>query len=109
MKKVASIVSWLGWAFESISFILMFAMGYPVEEECPIPGGGTTVVTTKHPFEWYLWLTAIGLLLIQAGILVYREFAVKKGHKILPGILTLCLATIPGGIVTLCIPKKTLK
>ena len=86
MKIAASIVSWVGGI---ITIIMTW-------NQCaPLIAGG------------YAWIPIL-LTVVMIGILIGREIAVPKGHKIALGVLTLLFVSLIGGILTLCIPDDSL-
>ena len=111
MKKTASIVSWITGCLTIFTFLLILAKGHSVSHiTCVVPSISSTcqVVVEKVPYEPWMWVVWGVFSAVAIGVLIWREIAVRRGEKTICGILTIIFASIPGGILTLCIPLDDL-
>lgn len=123
MKIVASILSWLGVvAFLAVAIFLLNQGTEVSEKVCSMTSsiydlGGLHVTgftyqcrnqMTHGSYPLWVWLLCFGYALLQVIILLWRRHALSEGNKIACGIATLIFVSIPGGILTLCLPQKEL-
>ena len=88
MKIAAAVLSWIGGALTIALLWINFAMLIGVEA---------------------LWLLIpLFMTIVTLVVLIYRQWAVSHGTKVLAGVLTIIFCGLLGGIFTLCIPESDL-
>ena len=110
MKIAASITSWLGGVVTAGVGFVRLSMGHETDVLYYVDGlypvkTGTTKMVSYDTWVWVLWFIYLGGML---AILILREISVRRGSKVLFGVLTLIFASLVGGILTLCIPDSEL-
>ena len=89
MKRVASVLSWIGGIITAVYLWIVF--GY---------------IASFTDFA-FLIIPALYTIL-DLVILIWREKAVENGNKVGCGVCTLIFCSLVGGILTLCIPDSQL-
>ena len=110
MRIVSSIFSWIGGVVTIIVGFVRLSIGHEVDDIYYIDGlypvkTGATKIVPYDTWVWVLWFIYLGGML---AVLILREISVRRGSKVLFGVLTLIFASLVGGILTLCIPDSEL-
>ena len=107
MKKACSVVSWLTYLIGYGALAGSLALGrLGVVKVCNT--WGCHYETVRQPYPFIVWIIYIIFVVLGLFVLSYREVAVNRGNKTLAGVLTIIFASVPGGIMTLCIPDYQL-
>ena len=107
IRLLATIFSWVGGVVTTLLEVLFLSSGIDLpegKEYCNGLGICSNHVTFE-PWVWFLWFI---LFCIRVMVLFWRHNALENEKKIGCGICTILFASIPGGILTLCIPEDQL-
>ena len=113
MRKASTILSWIFGVVTAAFLLIKGAMGILTTHE---GGECMTFLGTRicdqgelvHYTPTWLWVIIIVFVVLDFVVLILREISLKKGNKILVGVLTIIFCSAPGGVLTLCIPEYQL-
>lgn len=111
MRTAASIFSWLGGIITTIIAFVNVGQGVKTAVTYLYFNGydySYQMVIVRQPSPGWLWFLVILFTIVRLIILIWRQNAVANGKKVGCGVCTLLLASVIGGILTLCIPEDQL-
>ena len=99
MKLASTIVSWVGWLAQAILYFVFLARGADVVVNGEVKHG---------QYAGWMWAIAVFMVIIGFGVLIWRQWAINNGKKVVPGVLTTIFASVAGGVMTFFIPEYDL-
>lgn len=104
MRKCADIFTWIGGILTPIYYIVYGCIGVLTTK---VKNGLYNVTYERYTPTW-LWVIFIIMIVLDVVGLIWRQLALKNGHKVGCGVFEILFVSKVGGVLTLCIPEYQL-
>lgn len=107
MRKASTIFTWIGVVLQTVLYLVRGWLGFIPTTSTVYTGYYYRTETTWSTPMW-AWILIIFLIVISIVVAICREISLRRGNKVLVGVLTIIFASKVGGVLTLCIPEHQL-
>ena len=107
MRKASTIVTWIGVVLGAFILILEGWLGIIPVTTKTYTGYYYKTETTRITPTW-LWVIIVIAIILSIAVAIFREISIRRGNKVLAGVLTIIFTSKVGGILTLMIPEYQL-